>query len=255
MYIYLRSTNERFTRVSVGPIPPSYGASDPNSASSSPYQCTARSDDASRRTPMSQLNMDSPAGSYGSTDGQTAGNSSRRSSKFSPDARPFENSRLDFTMENPQPQTFDKMQLAPSAFSYSRQSPSANGASSPSDNGADPQFGIPQHETTHPSAGYFHHGSGLAPYDRNGMMSIRMDESVPGTPVYEKPHMMYDKAPQQVLQHSGHPITVNGRTQIVNHTFVGDQAQDLAMTRGPQHLSWSSVQSPQSLVPASQPFW
>jgi len=153
--------------------------------------------------------------------------------------------------ENPQPQAFDRVQLAPSVFSYSSQSPSANGVSSPPENDASSQFGILQHEIVHPSAGYFHHGSGLTSYDRNGMMSIsmRMDESVPGTPIYEKPQMIYDKAPQQMLQHSAH-------TQIVNTTFVGDQTQGLATNRVPQPLSWSSIQSPQSLgVPAGQSYW
>jgi len=161
-------------------------------------------------------------------------------------------------IENPQSQAFDRVQLAPSVFSYSSQSPSANGVSSPPENDAGSQFGILQHEIVHSSASYFHHGSGLAQYDRNGMMPIgmRMDESVPGTPIYEKPQMIYDKAPQQILQHSGHPITASGHTQIVNPTFVGDQTQGLATTRVPQPLSWSSVHSPQSLgVPAGQSYW
>lgn len=191
-------------------------------------------------------------------DGPTSGNASRRPSQFSPDAYPSGNSRPNAMTENSQPQAFDRVQLAPSVFSYSSQSPSANGISSPPENDAGSQFGILQHEIVHPSTGYFHHGSGLAPYDRNGMMSIsmRMDESVPGTPIYEKPQMIYDKAPQQMLQHGGHPITVNGHTQIVNPTFVGEQTQGLATTRVPQPLSWTSVQSPQSLgVPAGQSYW
>ncbi|KAF5348876.1 hypothetical protein D9756_009776 [Leucocoprinus leucothites] len=251
-------------------------ATHPNSSSSSPYQATTPSynppqfgspDNSSNRTPPIHLNTESPTGSYGGSDSQGPGNHPGGGPpKFGPDQRSqFENSRPTFMTENPQPQMFDKMP-PPSAFQPSNdvQSPSLNGTS-PADNHAHesaPQFGVPQHDPGHPSAGYFHHDGGLGPYDHGGMlpMGMRMDESVPGTPIFEKSHRMYDKPSQQMIQHNGHSITVNGHGQIVNNSFVDDQAQNLAMAGGPQpphHQAWSSAQPPQALVgvSAGQPYW
>ncbi|KAF9450813.1 hypothetical protein P691DRAFT_757872 [Macrolepiota fuliginosa MF-IS2] len=247
-----------------------------SSSSSSPYQPTTPSFNApqfgspenlSNRTPA-----DSPTVSFGGSDGQPVANYSVGGPpKFGPDSRaPFENPRPSFMTENPQPQVFDKMP-PPSTFPHSGiESPTLNGSSTSveSHSHSPPQFGVPAPDVGHSSAGYFHPGSSVGPYDGGGMhqLGMRMEDSVPGTPIYEKPHMLYDKAQQhQILQHGGHSVNVNGHPQhaMMSNSFVGEQAQGLSITGGPQpshhpsHQTWTPTHQQQTLVGVStgQHFW
>lgn len=222
----------------------------------------------SSRTPA-----DSPTVSFGGSDGQVAGNYPVGGlSKFGPDSQPpFENPRPTFMTENPQPQVFDKMPPL-SNFAHpgidGAQSPTMNGASTSVDShshgSSPPQFNVPQPDVGHPPAGYYHPGDSVGPYDTGGMhqLGMRMESSVPGTPIYEKPHMLYDKGPHQMLQHGSHSTGVNGHSSH-SMMFAGEHAQGLAVTGGPHpphhtsHQAWTSTQPPPSLVgvPTGQPFW
>ncbi|KXN89766.1 hypothetical protein AN958_05306 [Leucoagaricus sp. SymC.cos] len=244
------------------------------SSSSSPHPTSTSSynppqfgspDNSSNRTPSSQMTSESPNLGYASSDGQAPRSGPP---KFGPDARsPFENPRPTLMTENPQPQVFDKM-LPPSTFSHSGDQSPAVGATpsieSATHDSGPPQF-APQHSASHAPQGYFHPGNAIGSYDAGGMLplgGVRMEESVPSTPIYEKPHMVYDnKAPQhQMLQHGGHALAVNSHSQhsMVGDGFVGDQSQSLAMSgTQPPHHSWTPSQPPQPLVtvPAGQSYW
>lgn len=213
------------------------------------------------------MTENSPTVSFSGSDGQAFGNYSGGAPKFGPDSRPpFENPRPTFMTDNPQPQTFDRMDTNNFGHSESDsvRSPNLNASSTSVDcppHGSSPsQFTVPQPDV-HPPSGYFHPGGGVNPYDSGGMhqLGMRMDGSVPGTPIYEKSHMIYDPKAQQhqMIQHNGHPI----QHSMISNGFVGDQSEGLSIGGGPQsshhsqHQPWAPTQPSQSLVSTTQPFW
>lgn len=233
-----------------------------NSSSSSPYQSTSPPTNGPQF-----CSSNPPSVGFGGPDSQTmAGYVSNHPPKFGHDARPappFENPRPAFSTENPQPQAFEKLQSCPTfgqPVVDDGQSPPLHGSpesmDSHSHDSSSTAYSMAHSDTSHSSlsaSSYFHPSvASTNGYDPSAMqpLGMRIDNSVPGTPIYEKPphHMMYAHA-----QHS-----------MLSDTFVGEPppSQGLPMNGGPHpshhtpHQPWASAQQPPPLgVGAGQAFW